>query len=93
MANNLHVSYDLYNPGQNYERVFERIKSLGAWAKIHKSFWFVDSNYTPAQAVEHLKPALDANDKVYVVDATNNVAAWNSLPEDVSKQIIQQWHR
>ena len=93
MANNLHVSYDLYNPGQNYERVFERIKSLGGWAKVHKSFWYVDSVYTASQAVDHIQSALDANDKVYVVDATNNVAAWNALPDDVSSQILQQWSR
>ena len=39
MANNLHVSYDLNSPGQNYEAVIERIKKLGSWAKIHYSFW------------------------------------------------------
>lgn len=93
MANNLHVSYDLYNPGQNYERVFERIKSLGTWAKVHQSFWYVNSSLTPAQAVEHIKPALDANDKVYVVDATNNVAAWNTLPADVADLIKREWTR
>ena len=26
MANNLHISYDLYSPGQNYEAVIDRIK-------------------------------------------------------------------
>lgn len=93
MANNLHVSYDLYNPGQNYEKVFERIKSLGAWAKVHKSFWYVNSTLTPSEAIAHIKPALDANDRVYVVDATNNVAAWNTLPDDVAELIKREWTR
>ena len=89
MANNLHVSYDLHNPGQNYDAVIKRIKELGSWAKVHMSFWYVNSGYTAAQAVEHIKSALDTNDKVYVVDATNNLAAWNQLP----KHIKEQWNR
>lgn len=92
MANNLHVSYDLNSPGQNYDAVIDRIKQLGSWAKIHYSFWYVDSTYTPTQAVDHIKPALDANDRVYVVDATNNVAAWNTLPQNVSDHIRNRWH-
>lgn len=91
MANNLHISYDLYAPGQNYEKVIAKIKELGSWAKIHKSFWYVNSSYTASQAVDYVKPALDQNDKIYVVDATNNAAAWNSLPDNVAEHIKDQW--
>lgn len=93
MANNLHISYDLNSPGQNYDAVISRIKELGSWAKIHKSFWYVNSSYTPNQAVDHIKTALDANDQVYVVDATNNVASWNTLPTNVSNHIKDQWFK
>lgn len=93
MANNLHISYDLLTPGQNYEAVSARIKELGpnSWAKIHLSYWYVNSIYTAAQAVEHIKQSLDKNDKVYVVDATNNASAWNSLPDNVANLIKGQW--
>lgn len=93
MANNLHISYDLRDPGQNYDKVIERIKQLGSWAKIHYSFWYVNSASTASQAVDFLTPVLDANDRVYVVDATNNVAAWNSLPADVDAAIKREWNR
>lgn len=93
MANNLHVSYDLINPGQNYEKVIERVKQLGTWAKVHQSYWYVNSSRTASQAVDYIKPVLDANDKVYVVDATNNNAAWNVLPANVSQLIRDQWNR
>jgi len=93
MSNNLHISYDLYAPGQNYDKVIERIKQLGMWAKVHMSFWYVNSTYTAEQAVEFLKPVLDLNDKVYVVDATNNSAAWNTLSKEVSDLIQSQWFR
>ena len=91
MANNLHISYDLYKPGQDYDSVITKIKELGSWVKIHKSFWYVSSNYTASQAVDHIQPALDKNDKVYVVDATNNVAAWSDLPQNVADHIQCQW--
>lgn len=93
MANNLHISYDLYAPGQNYESVIERIKQLGSWAKIHKSVWYVSSTFTSSQAVAHLKPVLDTNDRVYVVDATNNDASWNTLPKNVADHIKDRWNR
>lgn len=32
--NNLFISYDLKNPGQNYERVMNAIKGLGSWARV-----------------------------------------------------------
>ena len=93
MANNLHISYDLINPGQNYDQVIERIKQLGSCAKPHMSVWYVNSRYSAVQAVEHLKPALDGNDKIYLVDATNNHAAWNRLPQNIADEIIDQWFR
>jgi hypothetical protein len=91
MSNNLHISYDLISPGQNYEKVIARIKELGDWAKIHASFWYVNSNYTASQAVDHIKGSMDANDKVYVVDATNNNAAWNQLSPEVAEHIKGHW--
>lgn len=92
MANNLHISYDLYAPGQDYEMVIERIKSLGSWAKIHKSFWYVNSALSADEAVKHIETVLDVNDKVYVVDTTNDIAAWNSLPSNVASHIMEQWY-
>ena len=93
LPNNLHISYDLNSPGQNYQAVIERIKQLGSWAKIHYSFWYVDSTFTPTQAVNHLRPALDPNDRVYVVDAAHNAAAWNDLSNEVADHITSHWNR
>jgi hypothetical protein len=91
MANNLHISYDLYAPGQNYETVIAAIKQLGSWAKIQKSFWYVKSAYTTEQARNHVLSVMDDNDSVYVVDATNGVAAWHNIPSDSAAHIRDQW--
>jgi hypothetical protein len=91
MANNLHVSYDLFAPGKNYDHVIEAVKGLGSWAKIHYSFWYVKSSLTAEQARDRILKALDPNDSVYVVDATNNSAAWHNIPSDSAKFIRDNW--
>jgi hypothetical protein len=93
MSNNLHISYDLYAPGQNYEKVITAIKALGNWAKAHKSFWYVNSSYTAEQARDHVWRAMDSNDSLYVVDATNNDAAWQNISKEASDFIIDHWHK
>lgn len=92
MANNLHISYDLYAPGQNYDRVIEAIRKLGGWAKIHKSYWYVDSHYSASEAHKLVKAAMDANDSLYVVDATNNDAAWHNISREASEFIKDRWY-
>jgi cytochrome c556 len=91
MANNLVVSYDLNNPGQNYEKVIAAVKCLGSWAKVHKSVCYVSSTYNATQAVDKLWAVMDANDSVFVVDANNQNAAWQSLSAEVANHIREQW--
>jgi hypothetical protein len=91
VANNLHISYDLQQPGKNYDAVISKIKSLGQWARIHKSVWYVKSNFTALEAADALWRVMDASDTVYVVDATRNRASWHNLSPEVSNHIRGKW--
>jgi hypothetical protein len=91
--NNLFVSYDLMNPGQNYEAVINAIKKLGTWAKVHYSLWYVSSAHSAKQAAEFVRRAQDANDKLIVVDATNNDACWYGLDQTVAEHVQRNWNR
>ena len=93
MANNLVISYDLHDPGQNYEKVIAAVKNLGAWAKVHKSVWYVNSIFSAKQSADKLWAVMDANVSVFVVDATNGNAAWQNLSSEVSNHIREQWLR
>lgn len=93
MANNLHVSYTLYKPGQDYPAVIDKIKALGDWARIHPSYWYVNSRFSAQEAVNALLPAMDNNDSLYVVDATNNIASWHNIAPDVAALIKDRWSR
>lgn len=93
MANNLIVSYDLYSPGQDYSKVIDAIKALGSWAKVQKSVWYVNSNFTATQAVDKVWATMDRNDSIIVIDSTNNSAAWQNLSEKVSNHLKDQWFK
>lgn len=88
---NLFISYDLNSPGQDYTAIIEEIKSLGSWAKVQKSLWYVQSTLTATQAKDRLTPHIDTNDSLIVVDASNNVATWYGLSNEVSEHIKTQW--
>ena len=92
MANNLFISYDLYSPGQNYEKIIEVIKSLGNWAKIQKSFWYVKSNYSSSEASKIVWNSMDSNDSLIVVDATNDFTSWHNLNPEVSEFLKKKWY-
>jgi len=72
MANNLVISYDLYKQGQNYDRLFNEIKSLGVAIKAGLSYWYVSSNFTSQQAATKLWAVMDSNDRLIVVDAKSD---------------------
>lgn len=91
--NNLFISYDLKNPGQNYERVITAIKGLGSWAKVQYSLWYVSTSYTAKQAADIVRRAQDTNDTLIVIDATNNDAAWYGLDQTVSDFLQQNWNK
>jgi len=93
MANNLLVSYDLHAPTKNYEAVGNAIKDLGDWAKVHYSLYYVKSNKDAAAACDHVWRSMDSDDRLLVVDATNNQAAWQNLDKEVSAFIIAKWHK
>jgi hypothetical protein len=46
MTFNYFIAYDLCQPGQNYEDVRERIKSLGRHAWMQQSLYYVQSDMT-----------------------------------------------
>ncbi|MFQ2400411.1 hypothetical protein [Aeromonas dhakensis] len=93
MANNLFISYDLYAPGQNYAAVIEEIKSLGPWASVHKSLWYVNSSLGHEDVAKRIWAKMDSNDSLLVINAsTNNFYAYHINP-DVLRQMQEQWYK
>ncbi|MCA6108571.1 hypothetical protein [Bradyrhizobium cenepequi] len=78
MAFNLFIAYDLDKPGQNYERVHARIKSLGRWYHAQQSL----TALSPQQAHKAVWAEMDIGDSLIVVDATGAVMT-PALPDHI----------
>lgn len=93
MANNLFISYDLYAPGQAYNKVIEAIKSHGNWAKVHKSLWYLKSNSTAEKIANDIWSVMDKNDTLIVIDTSNGTAYWFNVSQKVSDFLKQNWFK
>ncbi len=77
------VTYDLKNPGQNYEALIKIIHSYSAWARLGDSAYVITSKLNAASVRDKLIKVLDNNDKLFV-GKVNAPAAWYGLSEEVS---------
>ena len=80
------VSYDLIEPGQNYEQLLTLIKAERAWARLGGSAYLVDSDAPAVDLRDKYRKAIDGIDKLYVGFA-KAPAAWAGMPDDVSRWI------
>ncbi len=63
------VTYDLYNPGQNYAAVEKAVQACGKAGKILQTVWYLSSSMTGEQIRSKVWAAMDANDRLLVVEA------------------------
>ena len=82
---NILIAYDLNKVGQNYTNLIEKIKTLGAWWHYLDSTWIVVTNQTAVQVRDALKPHIDSNDELLVLDITGDSAAWVGFDNAASK--------
>lgn len=68
------VSYDLNKPGKDYSNVHMAIKNAsdGTWCKPLESVYIIRSNLAPANVYNAIRPYLDVNDRILVIEVTNN---------------------
>ena len=91
MANSLFISCELQRPEKNCDRVTAAIKSVGdPWTQVHFTLWYLNTQLSAGQVRDRIKPALDRNDQLVIIDATNNRIASINLRADTSKQLYDQ---
>lgn len=86
---NLLITYDLTEPAAHYEDVIETIKSLGNWAHVEKSVWYVKTNYELSAARDAILRQMKSTDKLFVADMIN--ASWFGLGSEVNDFIKNNW--
>jgi hypothetical protein len=61
------ISYDLDKPGQNYDKLINRLKEHGA-VRVLYSQWALKSTWTPVHLRDDLKLFMDSNDRLLVTE-------------------------
>jgi len=69
------VTYDLRKEGQDYKGLIEKLESMTSH-KYQQSAWIVKSSLTAQGIYELLKPFIDTNDWVLVIEVKNNKYGW-----------------
>jgi len=67
---NYFVAYDLLSPGQNYDAVRDRIKSLGLWYQFQFSLFYLKSDLSLKDIHDAIRRVMDINDRLCVIEAT-----------------------
>ena len=84
------LTYDLCEPGQNYEGLIDAIKTYN-WCKIAKSAWIITSTKSSVDIRDHLKAKIDKNDKLFLALTKrddNFIDNFNNISKKKINQII-----
>ena len=83
------IGYDLNRPGQDYTTLFAAIKSLsGTWWHHLDSTWIIVHQGPATLIRDTLKPHLDPNDELLVVQLSG-VGAWAGFNAQGSEWLLQ----
>ncbi|EJY8894334.1 CRISPR-associated protein Cas2 [Escherichia coli] len=72
------ISYDLVK-NEDYEPIFEKIKSFGLWAKVVESTWVVVTDLSCIDIRDGLASVVDSSSRIFVVQSAGAAAWRNSI--------------
>lgn len=81
------ISYDLNIPGQNYQDLYEEIKSFGGYWHYLDSTWLVSTQLSASQMSERMLKHTDKNDNFLIIRVVADYHGW--LPEAAWDWIYQ----
>jgi hypothetical protein len=83
------IGYDIHpSRGENYDKLWEGIKALGAWWHHLDSTWLVKSQLTAVQIRDRLWKLMPcSDDQLLVVNVSGDEAAWQGFGDSGSKWI------
>lgn len=71
------ISYDLRQPGRDYESLYKAIQNCGEYFHALESTWFVRSDFTANEIYERLKDYKDNNDHIVISEVQpSNQQGW-----------------
>lgn len=84
------VTYDLKQPGRNYQPVYDYLKQF-TYCKGMESLWLLDTTLATATIRDSLRIVTDTNDTIFVTQITKNWAAHNYICGDWLNKPERNW--
>ncbi len=84
------IAYDL-NGEKSYEELIATIKNVGAWWHHLDSTWIVRADVTAKEVRDRLRPFLDTDDELLVVDVSGRARAWKGFNKRGSDWLHNSW--
>jgi hypothetical protein len=83
------VSYDLRQPGRNYQPLWDRLKAWNA-VRVLESVWIIPEAKSATAVRDDLVQYLDSNDGLLVSGMTGE-AAWKNLKGSADKFLLDRF--
>lgn len=72
------VSYDLCQPGRDYNSLYNALKKFPSWGKLTESTWAVVCNKSAIEIRDYLRLYMDLSDRLIVIKS-GRAAAWTQV--------------
>ena len=70
------ISYDLSKPDRDYKGLYGAIKKASGWWHYLESTWLISTKGTADDWYKELKPNIDNDDSLLIVEITGNRQGW-----------------
>ncbi|MED1641504.1 CRISPR-associated protein Cas2 [Bacillus thuringiensis] len=87
------ISYDLIEPGQDYNKIEKKIETYPNYKRILQSVWVVQTPKEAEEIAQELYRVTDSNDKIFVARLESNPADknawWFNLDEEHTQWLLK----
>lgn len=72
------ITYDLNTPGQEHDKILDKIKTFNGWARLSESSYAVSTSLAPNQVYSQFESLLDSNDHIWIVSLKKPYSGFGS---------------
>ncbi|MBA2058646.1 MULTISPECIES: hypothetical protein [unclassified Psychrobacter] len=72
------ITYDLNAPGQEHDKILDKIKTFNGWARLSESSYAVSTSLAPNQVYSQFESLLDSNDHIWIISLKKPYSGFGS---------------
>ncbi len=90
MANNFVISFQI-GAAERAAAAVQTIQGLGAATELHPTLWALSSTYSAEEIADRVWRSLGGDDRLVVVDSSNDDVAWFNLSDEAEAVLTKTW--